>query len=147
MVTFDTIITITGGRLHRVTPQEFHQLRGILKRLYEVGTVVVRCGGAAGVDTDVFRFITERTSFGEPVIAELWVADWDRFGRFGPDNAGARRNRAMLIGNAEDIITDRSTVLTHGRKSDLLVKFKGNNGTADCVRQAGEQSVDIERIS
>jgi hypothetical protein len=142
------IVTITGGRDHVVTTAEFNRLwvvLDVLRKDLRGVRPVVRCGGARGVDTEVFVEIVAHS--GEGYVTELWMPDWARFGRIGPDGAGFRRNRAMLTGSVADILLSRSTVTTRGQRADMLIAFRGNAGTAHCVRSAKSLNIPVETIT
>lgn len=111
------VAVITGGRGHRPTPRELRELHEVLER-YDI--THVRCGGASGVDTDVYahvRDIWER---------EEWPADWKKHGAA----AGPLRNTAML--STGDVV--------------LVVAFSGGAGTADCVAQATKKGIAVHVI-
>lgn len=75
-------------------------------------------------------------------------ADWPRFGRFGPDGAGFRRNRAMLTGDTSDVWRDVEApeIVTAGRRADMLIAFPGHKGTAHCIRTANKLGIPVKMI-
>lgn len=111
------IAVITGGRDYHPTPGDLAELGRVLE---DRDIEVVRTGGARGVDTVVNAHVRDTWE------RESWPADWDAHGK----SAGPKRNAAMLS--------------TPGVR--LVVAFKGNSGTLDCIRQAKRRGIDVHVI-
>lgn len=113
---------------------------------------ILRHGAARGVDTVVSNWV-KRYHPEIEVIAH--PANWGRFN----NSAGPLRNHEMLIragdsivitGGREHITTAlelRSFWSIFERIDRGLIAFPGGKGTADCVRQARENSVHVYFVS
>lgn len=137
------IATITGGREHHPSPSE---LRTMLDILVGHRVTVVRTGGATGVDTDVYNWLSTMTSGHRPEHVELWLPDWLRYHRA----AGVMRNVAMLTGHTGmgcGIRLDKSIIYTAGQRSSLCVAFTGDTGTMRCCEAARNHDIPIQYIT
>lgn len=127
-----TIAVITGGRDRTPTLFELEQLVKVIGRR---GVIVVRHGDCRGTDKSAAAWIKAR----DLADVEPWPADWDRLGRA----AGPKRNRAMLDGDGQSDLfgeTKRPPV-------QLLIHFRGGDGTADCTAAAFERGLPVEWIA
>lgn len=90
----------------------------------------IRVGCARGLDLMV-RQITKTEN--------IYVADWTNL-KLG---AGGERNRRMLQGGPLTYEKGQNYPII---KADLLIAFPGNNGTADCVKQAKSLNIRVVNI-
>ena len=138
------IAVITGGRDRTPTITE---LEDALARLGRRAVDVVRHGDCRGTDKAVAAYLKSRTE----LAVEAWPA-WPDFGT-GP-SAGPRRNRAMLDGTPPPRRAARQGGLfgvdkanTDGQKAEVLIAFRGGDGTRDCTQAAlGERWMPVEWI-
>ena len=86
--------------------------------LSKLGITELAHGGQTGADALAGKWAE---SVGVPSVC--FLADWATYGR----PAGPIRNRRMLV----------------EFKPDLVVAFKGNNGTENCVKQARHLGVPV----
>lgn len=115
------IICVTGGR--DFNDQLF--VYNVLDVIHSIENITLLVHGAArGVDTLAARWATKNCIIHTD---KKYVAEWEKFGKA----AGAIRNAKMLKSEA----------------IELLVKFPGGNGTANCFNLAnkiGILTLDVE---
>lgn len=118
------IVAFTGGRdYYKRAMVEF-----VLDLLMRCGDEM---GKGEGVDFRVGDCPTGLDFMVRDILkqgVEVYEADWKQFGR----KAGPLRNRRMLTYPGSSTPT-----------VELLIAFKGNRGTADCVRQARELGIAV----
>jgi len=97
---------------------KFWRVQDILNE-YEITEII--CGGATGADAWA-------RSYGEKgeIPVKVLSAEWDLYGRA----AGPIRNKLMLQ-----------------EKPDLVIAFPGGKGTANMVRQAKEEGIEVREIT
>jgi hypothetical protein len=120
------IVAVTGGRDYNPSPSELAALLEILQRR---GAVELRHGDAPGVDR-ACADVAEQAG----IKVTPWPADWMTYG----GRAGPIRNARMLDGFRGYNF--------RGPRVDLLVAFRGNDGTRDCVRKAVERGIKVVHV-
>jgi len=133
------IVTVTGGRAYESTLADMARFMAIISGRSR--SVVVRCGGAKGLDEQIYDLVG-LIDPSRNIRRELWRADWDRFGR---RKAGPIRNRGMLRGDTSTIVRQCvGGIATANKPADLLVSFPGGSGTRDCTGAAGALGIPIK---
>lgn len=111
-------IVITGGREHKVTPEE---MMTFFRLFTEHGGTELHHGDARGVDRSI---AAEARARGITVIDHpVSKSEWEEHGKI----AGFIRNTRMLS--------------TPGVK--LLIAFPGDNGTRNCVQRAKAMKIKV----
>ena len=118
------IVMVTGGR-------NFDDRAEVVRRLkpYRKSGNILLSGGATGADK--LCEIVWGGSWELPYV--VMPAAWKRAGRA----AGPMRSRTLIVGNA---LAPHAVL-----KPDVLVVFAGDRGTAQAIRFAKENGVDIDR--
>lgn len=115
-------IVVTGGRDYGVNAEERSLIYTIMDGYYSEDLHLAH-GYADGVDSVVdlwFRGISKGAIHDR---LQRYPAHWNRFG----NNAGHERNERMLM----------------LEKPDILIRFPGGVGTADCARIATKMRITI----
>lgn len=107
-------VVVTGGRYYRDMAVVEWALDGIHKR-YTIESIAH--GGARGADALAGAWAKQNG-----VLVTVYEADWSVGRRGGP-----QRNRRMLDAESPDIV----------------VSFKGNDGTLDCCLAADERGIPV----
>lgn len=116
------VVCVCGGRTYADRDEMWRVLDGVLRTFAVAGLdVQVMHGGAPGADSLAEDWSCER-GLPAPMV---FVAEWDVYGR----RAGPLRNARMVAANP-----------------DLCVAFKGNDGTADCVRQMRAAGIPVIEV-
>lgn len=115
------IICVTGGR--HFSDQEF--VYNVFDAIHSIeGITLLVHGAARGVDALAARWAAKNSI---SHTDEKYAAEWEKFGKA----AGAIRNAKMLKSEA----------------IELLVKFPGGSGTANCFKLANKMGIltlDVE---
>jgi hypothetical protein len=115
-------VLVTGGRDYNEPDRLSEVLTDIWRRRAAWGDLVIIHGGARGAD-----FLANTWASAHMLQVRRFGAMWDRYGKA----AGAIRNQQML---------DEG-------KPDLVVAFPGGRGTADMVRRARANGVEVQEVT
>ena len=113
-------VVVTGGRDFGSLPGEAEFVSTVLDALDPQPTLLVH-GGAKGADT-----LAGAWAEAHGIEVQVFEADWKSYGA----SAGALRNTVML----KQI------------RPDLVVAFPGGAGTGDCIRQATERGLVVQKF-
>lgn len=117
-------VLVCGGRSYDNRERLFEVLDKALKAATMAGRAFTLVhGGARGADSLSHVWATMRK---DNVTVRVHEADWKTHGRA----AGPIRNKLMLT----------------SENPNVIIAFKGGNGTADMIRQAKKAGVDVYEV-
>lgn len=122
-------VLVCGGRDFTDFIKLTNVLEGILNEVWEEDDLIpitIIQGGAIGADFLAKVFATNTYGHNMYIFHKEFKADWKKYG----NAAGPIRNQQML---------DEG-------KPDLVVAFKGGNGTTDMINRAKKAGVPVKEI-
>jgi hypothetical protein len=132
------ILIIAGGRDRDLRHKDEERLAALVKQLGGKKKLLIRTGGARGVDTDAYLWAMDNNIDREPPMEADWynIMHPDACPKKGPHGmydacAGFRRNERMATGDE-----------THPPANGLAV-FPGGNGTDDMHDRARAHGLDV----
>jgi predicted Rossmann-fold nucleotide-binding protein len=130
-------VAVTGGRDHKITPEEERAFREALYLQGIFGRVIVLHGNCRGVDQAAAK-LAEKWAY--PTVP--FVAPWDYMEGFANNRFADKPHYRKIVRAIAGPLRNWMMV----EAAHVLIAFPGGRGTADCIRQAEKKGIKVVRM-